>query len=112
MSNPALTALLRHVRHTADRAAECPLTDPDLLARFLAGRDEAAFAALVHRHGGMVWAVCRRVLGNHADAEDAFQATFLVLASKAGAIRRRHSLGAWLHGVACRVARKLAAQTA
>src|SRR5262249_15071907 len=75
-------------------------------------RDEAAFAALVHRHGAMVLGACRRVVRNPHDAEDACQATFLILAHKAASIRKRDALGSWLHGVACRVARDLRAKLA
>jgi RNA polymerase sigma factor (sigma-70 family) len=81
-------------------------TDAALLARFATAGDGRAFAALVERYGGMVLGVCRRAAGHEQDAEDAFQATFLILARKATAIRRRESIGPWLYGVATRVGRK------
>jgi RNA polymerase sigma factor (sigma-70 family) len=80
--------------------------DAELLASFRRQRDEAAFAALVQRHGPMVLSVCLRLLHDAGDAEDAFQATFLVLARRAGDIGRPEQLGAWLYGVACRTAMK------
>ncbi len=86
----------------------CGLTDGQLLERFLRGRGdaeaEAAFTALVERHGPMVLAVCRAVLGDRHDAEDACQAAFLVLARRAGTIRRGDSVASWLYGVARRLA--------
>src|SRR6478672_8466425 len=85
--------------HTAD-------TDAALLTQFATSGDARAFAVLVERYGGMVLGVCRRTAGHEQDAEDAFQATFLVLARKAAAIRRRESIGPWLYGVATRVGTK------
>jgi RNA polymerase sigma factor (sigma-70 family) len=100
--------LLRYIRQLA---ADAP-SDAILLERFVSRRDEAAFAALVDRHGPMVLRLCRRVLADRHSAEDAFQAAFLVLARRASFIRRRESLAAWLHGVAYRVALKARASQA
>ncbi len=112
---PAMTAIptkaaLRHLRTLLGREAAEP--DEQLLVRFLDRRDDEAFAALVGRYGAMVLGVCRRVLRHDHDAEDAFQATFLVLARNAAAVRSRGSLAAWLHGVARRVSLKARAHTA
>ena len=88
------------------------LTDGQLLERFLTSREEAAFETLVRRHGPMVLSVCRRVLEHAQDAEDAFQATFLVLACKASSIVMRETVGNWLYGVAYRTAQKARAAAA
>ena len=88
---------------TAEAAA---VPDRELLAAFVFRRDERAFERIVRRHGAMVYGVCRRVLRDAHACDDAFQATFLVLAKSAGRIRRRQSLASWLHGVAHRVARR------
>jgi RNA polymerase sigma factor (sigma-70 family) len=82
------------------------LADEVLLQQFALRRDESAFEALVKRHGPMVQGVCRRILGDAHDAEDAFQAVFLVLARKSKSIRKPELLANWLYGVACRIARK------
>src|SRR5262245_25325660 len=82
------------------------LTDRQLLAQFAAHPDEGAFALLVARHGAMVLGVCQRLLRHKQDAEDAFQATFLVLARRAGSVRWQESAGGWLYEVAHRVAAK------
>jgi RNA polymerase sigma factor (sigma-70 family) len=99
-------ALLRDLGTLFDEGALGGLSDGQLLERFLAAGEEAAFRALVERHGPTVWGVCRRVVGDHHDAEDAFQATFLVLARKATSIVRRDRVGSWLYGVAYQTALK------
>src|SRR5260221_14078763 len=81
-------------------------TDTELLERFVSQADESAFAVLVARHGPMVHGVCRRVLDNDHDAEDAFQAVWIVLARSARRLARRELLGNWLYGVARRTALK------
>jgi RNA polymerase sigma factor (sigma-70 family) len=102
------TALvLEHLRRLAAQGRAVRDTDGELLERFRARGDEAAFEALLARHGPMVWRLCRRLLPDWHDAEDVFQATFLVLAHKAGSVRNRDSVGSWLYGVAGRLAGKL-----
>jgi RNA polymerase sigma factor (sigma-70 family) len=104
MATVQLGAVLRHIRDLAADPKRSEQTDGALLRAFLGNSDQAAFEALLRRHGPMVLRVCRRALGNVDDAEDALQATFLVLAQKAASIRKRQSLASWLHGVAYRMA--------
>src|SRR5262249_33119208 len=87
-------------------------SDRQLVEQFLDGHDEAVFEAIVRRHGAMVYRACWRVLQHHQDAEDAFQATFLVLAQRLRTVRKHASLASWLHGVAHRVALKAKAEAA
>jgi RNA polymerase sigma factor (sigma-70 family) len=100
MNTTQTGAVLRHIRHLAAAGQ----ADAQLLGRFVRGREQAAFEALVRRHGPLVLGVCRRVLHNLDDAEDAFQATFLALARQAGSIGQREALAGWLYRVAYRVA--------
>src|ERR1700722_15110539 len=95
---------MRGLKQIVDYFPQALPSDGQLLANFVARRDEAAFAALVCRHGPMVFGVCRRVLHHTQDAEDAFQATFLVLARKAGSVLKRASVSSWLYRVAFRTA--------
>jgi RNA polymerase sigma factor (sigma-70 family) len=104
MPMPTLPRFLEQLKQGMATEALSALSDYDLLQRFLANRDEGAFRALLHRHGPMVFRVCRRVLDRDQDAEDAFQAGFLVLARRASTIRKQTSLACWLHGVAYRTA--------
>src|SRR5438876_2514624 len=104
------SGVLRQIRRAALLQEEGDLADGQLLDHFLAHHDETAFEALVRRHGPMVMGVCRRVLRNSHDAEDAFQATFLVLVRKAASVVPREMVGNWLYGVAYRTA--LGARTA
>jgi RNA polymerase sigma factor (sigma-70 family) len=103
--------LRRLTRSLATDAGETP-SDRELVEQFLADGDEAAFEALVRRHGAMVYRVCWRVLQQAQDTEDAFQATFLVAAQKLRAVRKVESVASWLHGIAHRVALKARASAA
>jgi RNA polymerase sigma factor (sigma-70 family) len=102
-----VNTVLRYIRKMVAVEDSRSLQDRELLRRFIDGRDEAAFATLVERHGPMLLGACRRLLRNQQDAEDVLQATFLVLARRASAIRRQDSVGSWLYGVAYRLALKL-----
>src|SRR5580765_206527 len=106
MATTALTKVVQILRRCALVRDGAGLTDGQLLDCFVSRREEAAFEAMVRRHGPMVWGVCRRVLGGHHDAEDAFQATFLVLLRKATVVKPRDMLANWLYGVAYHIALK------
>jgi RNA polymerase sigma factor (sigma-70 family) len=101
----ASARLIRHLRQLVTQPSEA-LPDRELLRRFVTSRDENAFATLVERHAAMVMGLCRSILHNSHDAEDIFQAAFLVLARKAGSIRKAESVGSWLHAVAYRMAQR------
>jgi RNA polymerase sigma factor (sigma-70 family) len=105
-------ALARDLEQVFGHGTATALPEGQLLRRFVAERDESAFSTLVSRHGPMVLGVCRRVLGTRPDAEDAFQATFLVLLRRANALQAADSLGPWLYGVAWRVASRARAGNA
>ena len=106
-----MKAVIQHLRNVALLHKSDSPSDGQLLEAFLTRREEAAFTALLRRHGPMVMGVCRRVLRNSHDAEDAFQATFLVLARKAATVKPRDMVGNWLYGVACRTAMKARAMS-
>jgi DNA-directed RNA polymerase specialized sigma24 family protein len=99
-----LNRVLHYLRHMVAPQAERPTSDGELLRRFTRQHDEAAFAEVVRRHGPLVLGVCRRVLGNAPEAEQAFQATFVILARKGGSVRRE-ALASWLYRVAFQTAR-------
>lgn len=109
MSQTSIEQFSRYLHQVSSPSP--PTADEQLLQRFVDHQDEEAFRALVHRHGSMVLGVCRRILGQMADAEDAFQATFLTLAQQASSIRDSSRLVAWLHRVAFRIAHKAKAQS-
>ncbi len=105
MAQTALASLLHYLR-SLHHAARGELSDRELLRQYVANHEEAAFAALLHRHAPLVWSVCRRLLDNEQDAEDAFQAVFLVLLRKSSSLRVGRTLATWLHAVATRIALK------
>src|SRR5262245_48447012 len=105
MSSGTPGAILRRLLRIVDQK-NADQGDLHLLKRFVTEKDEAAFAALMERHGRLVFGVCRSALDQEQDAEDAFQAVFLVLARVASSIRKGESLASWLHGVALRTALK------
>ena len=104
MPRGQLSAVVCHLRRLAGWSAARHGADAQLLERFVSNRDEDAFAALVYRYGRLVRSVCLQVLRQEQDVDDAFQATFLVLASKAASIRKTNSIASWLYGVAYRSA--------
>src|SRR5262245_33545408 len=112
MANGQLHAVMHHLRRMAGPPDAGGVSDAQLLARFVRHRDEAAFELLVWRHERMVHNLCRRVLRDREDAEDAFQATFLALARKARGISKREAVAGWLYRVAYRVALRAQAAAA
>jgi RNA polymerase sigma factor (sigma-70 family) len=106
-----MRAVISELRRLIGRKNGCTLTDTQLLDAFVKGRDEASFEVLVWRHGTMVLSLCQRILRDSHEAEDAFQAAFLVFARKAGSIGKRESIGSWLYKVAYRIALRLRART-
>lgn len=110
MATPPMSRVIQHLLAACGR--EDGTTDGELLTRFLSGRADDALTALVRRHGPMVWGVCCRLLRTHPDAEDAFQATFLVLVQKAATLPNRETVGNWLYGVAHQTAVRMRAVVA
>src|SRR5437763_3683622 len=110
MADASLRAVVHYLRRLAAPAGVGALNDGQLLHRFVQTRDEAAFEVLVWRHGSLVLGVCRNLLRNEQDAEDAFQATFFTLARKPPSILNDASLAGWLHQVSCRIALRMLAQ--
>lgn len=104
MSHSLISILLKQTQQLTRK--QLAVSDGELLLRYVSAKDQEGFADLVRRHGPMVWGVCRNALYLESDAEDAFQATFLTLVRSASKIRKHHSLGPWLHGVAVRICLK------
>jgi RNA polymerase sigma factor (sigma-70 family) len=112
MATSRMSKVIHQLHSAAMRWEAVDLTDGQLLDAFVKRREQAALEVLVRRHAPMIWSVCRRILDNHHDAEDAFQATFLVLVRKAPSIMPREMVGNWLYGVAQQTARKARTTTA
>src|SRR5215469_2214997 len=112
MATGQMNEVIQYLRRTMLPRDSAGLTDSQMLTNYLSRHDHEALAALVRRHGAMVWGVCRRVLRSYHDAEDAFQATFLVLVRKAASIASRELLSNWLYGVAHKTALKARATAA
>src|SRR5437588_8597411 len=112
MASCQMSEAIQHFRRNMLLRDGGERADAQLLDDYLHRRDQAALAALVWRHGPMVWGVCRRILRSHHDAEDAFQATFLVLVRKAASIKPREMVANWLYGVALQTALKARVTTA
>src|SRR5262245_40662183 len=111
MAQEPIAPVVDYLRRLVSLGDAEGLTDRQLLERFAQAGDDASFAALVRRHGGLVMRVCQRVLRHQQDAEDAMQATFLVLAKKVGAVSWSESVAGWLHAVAVRVSANLRQNT-
>ncbi len=112
MATRGLSEVVQHLRRVVLVRDGAGLSDGQLLEAFVVQRDDACLAALVRRHASMVWGVCRRLLHNHHDAEDAFQATFLVLVRRAAQVVPRDMVANWLYGVAHQTALKTRATAA
>src|SRR5260370_14748126 len=112
MAKAPLEDVVHHIRKMVDAQTLAEATDRQLVERFVRGHEELAFATLLRRHGPMVLGVSLGILRQLEDAEDVFQATFLLLARKAGSIRKRESVASWLHGVAYRLAVRAKVQRA
>src|SRR5215469_14991188 len=107
MTTRLTSQVIQHFRKAVLLQDGGGMTDGQLLGCFIESRDEEAFAALVKRHGPMVWGVCHRMLSRYQDAEDAFQATFLVLVRRAASVLPREMVANWLYGVACMTAQRV-----
>src|SRR5215469_10856878 len=104
MAGTPFHAVIQHLRRLHGAADAAQRSDRELLRSFVTNNDQDAFAVVVTRHAPLVWGVCRRILGHRQDAEDTFQATFLILARKAGSTRWQASVSGWLYTVAHRLA--------